>query len=90
MEIKPGLYKHFKGKLYRVIGVFKHSETMEDLVVYQGLYHSTDYGEHPRWARPVPMFFEQVDRDSYHGSRFQFLNQDGPFTCGDCGVDLSA
>ncbi len=88
MEIRAGLYKHFKGKLYRVVGVFRHSETLEELVAYQSLYHSIDYGAHPRWARPVPMFIEQVERDSYSGPRFQFLNEDGPFTCSDCGEEL--
>jgi len=88
MEITPGLYRHFKGTLYRVIGVFKNSESLDDLVVYQGLYHSKDYGPHPRWARPASMFTEEVIRDGYNGPRFQYLNEDGPFTCSDCGIQI--
>ena len=63
--IKPGIYRHFKGSLYRVIGVAKHSETEEELVVYQAMY-----GEYGLWVRPVSMFEEVIDKDGYHGPRF--------------------
>ncbi|MCF0111832.1 MAG: DUF1653 domain-containing protein [Erysipelotrichaceae bacterium] len=65
MMIKPGIYRHFKGSLYRVIGVAKHSETEEELVVYQAMY-----GEYGLWVRPVSMFEEVIDKDGYHGPRF--------------------
>ena len=68
MEIKPGTYRHFKGNCYEVIGVGRHSETMEEMVVYRALY-----GEHGLWVRPAAMWTEIVDRDGYHGPRFQFL-----------------
>lgn len=68
MEIKPGKYRHFKGNCYEVIGVGRHSETMEEMVVYRALY-----GEHGLWVRPAAMWTEIVDRDGYHGPRFQFL-----------------
>ena len=68
MEIKPGKYRHFKGNCYEVIGVGRHSETMEKMVVYRALY-----GEHSLWVRPAAMWTEIVDRDGYHGPRFQFL-----------------
>lgn len=68
MEIKPGKYRHFKGNCYEVIGVGRHSETMEKMVVYRALY-----GEHGLWVRPAAMWTEIVDRDGYHGPRFQFL-----------------
>ncbi len=55
MELEPGLYKHYKGNLYKVIGVAKHSETLEELVVYQALY-----GEYGLWVRPAKMFTERV------------------------------
>ncbi|MCC6643671.1 DUF1653 domain-containing protein, partial [Candidatus Peregrinibacteria bacterium] len=45
--IEPGIYRHYKGKNYRVIGVAKHSETMELMVVYQGLYNSEEFGDQP-------------------------------------------
>lgn len=65
MELKPGIYRHFKGKLYRLLYVAKHSETMEDMVVYQALY-----GERGIWVRPAAMWSEHVDREDYHGPRF--------------------
>ena len=68
MEIKPGKYRHFKGNCYEVIGVGRHSETMEEMVVYRALY-----GEHGLWVRPAATWTEIVDRDGYHGPRFQFL-----------------
>ena len=65
MELKPGLYRHFKGNLYRLLYVAKHSETLEPMVVYQALY-----GEMGIWVRPAAMWNEWVDRDDYHGPRF--------------------
>lgn len=70
-KIKPGRYRHFKGNEYRVIGVAKHSETLEELVVYQPLY-----GEGGLWVRPLAMFLEQVERDGKGMSRFTFLSDD--------------
>lgn len=66
MEIKPGKYRHFKGNLYEVIGIASHSETMEPMVVYRALY-----GEQGLWVRPASMWNEIVDKDGYHGPRFQ-------------------
>ena len=68
MEIKPGKYRHFKGNYYEVIGVAHHSETMEEMVVYRALY-----AEHGLWVRPASMWEEVVDRDGYHGPRFQYV-----------------
>ena len=65
MELKPGLYRHFKGNLYRLLYVAKHSETLEPMVVYQALY-----GEMGIWVRPAAMWNEWVDRDDYHGPQF--------------------
>ena len=70
MEIKPGKYRHFKGNYYEVIGIAHHSETMEDLVVYRALY-----GEQGLWVRPAAMWAEMVDRDGYHGPRFEYLGE---------------
>lgn len=70
MEIKPGKYRHFKGNLYEVIGVARHSETQEEMVVYRALY-----GEYGLWVRPAAMWAETVDRDGYHGPRFQFIGK---------------
>lgn len=70
MEIKPGKYRHFKGNLYEVIGVAQHSETQEEMVVYRALY-----GEYGLWVRPAVMWTETVDRDGYHGPRFQYIGK---------------
>lgn len=70
MEIKPGKYRHFKGNYYEVIGVAHHSETMEEMEVYRALY-----AEHGLWVRPASMWEEVVDRDGYHGPRFQYVDE---------------
>ena len=69
MDIQTGLYRHFKGNLYEVIGTATHSETREPMVVYRALY-----GEHDLWVRPAAMWSETVDRDGYHGPRFQYID----------------
>ena len=65
MDLKPGIYRHFKGNLYRLIGTAKHSETLEPMVVYEALY-----GNGGLWVRPAAMWSEMVQRDDYHGPRF--------------------
>ena len=69
-EIRPGRYRHFKGNEYRVIGTAQHSETMEELVVYQALY-----GELGLWVRPAKMWNETVERDGYCGPRFVYIGE---------------
>ena len=64
-EIQPGLWKHVKGNLYRVMYVALHSETGEEMVVYQALY-----GQRGMWVRPASMWLEHVERDGYSGPRF--------------------
>lgn len=63
-----GIYRHYKGNRYRVIGVSRHSETQENLVVYQCLY-----GDYSLWVRPVDMFFESVTIDGEQIPRFERL-----------------
>ena len=70
MDIKPGKYRHFKGNYYEVIGIAHNTETMEEMVVYRALY-----GEHGLWVRPAVMWTETVDRDGYHGPRFQYIGK---------------
>lgn len=64
-NVQPGRYRHFKGNEYQVLGLARHSETLEDMVVYRALY-----GEGGLWVRPVSMWLEAVDRDGYRGPRF--------------------
>ena len=70
MEIKPGRYRHFKGKEYQVIGVASHSETLEPMVVYRALY-----GEGGLWVRPAAMWTQQVEREGYSGPRFRYVGE---------------
>ena len=70
--IQPGRYRHFKGGEYRVLGTARHSETLEEMVVYQALY-----GQRGIWVRPASMWCEIVDRDGYHGPRFALVEADG-------------
>jgi hypothetical protein len=70
MELKPGKYRHFKGNEYELVGVAKHSETLEPMVVYRALY-----GEGGLWVRPASMWTEIVDKENYHGPRFQYVGE---------------
>lgn len=67
-ELKPGRYRHFKGNEYELLGVARHSETLEPMVVYRALY-----GERGLWVRPASMWSEQVERDGYCGPRFTYI-----------------
>ena len=59
-------YRHFKGNIYRVLHIAKHSETLEDMVVYQAMY-----GERSIWVRPKEMFDESIERDGKVIRRFE-------------------
>jgi hypothetical protein len=70
--IQTGIYQHYKGQKYRVIGVAKHSETLEDLVVYEALY------ENPKsklWVRPLNNFTENIEIDGKQTPRFQYIQE---------------
>ena len=69
-SIKPGRYRHFKGKEYEVLGVARHSETEEELVVYRALY-----GDFGLWVRPVSMWNETVERDGKTFRRFTYIGE---------------
>ena len=69
-SIKLGRYRHFKGKEYEVLGVARHSETEEELVVYRALY-----GDFGLWVRPVSMWNEAVERDGKTFRRFTYIGE---------------
>jgi hypothetical protein len=68
--MKLGIYKHYKGNEYRVIGVAKHSETLEDLVIYEALYNNKTS---KLWARPASMFSGEIEIGGKKVPRFQFI-----------------
>lgn len=71
MSVKPGRYRHYKGNDYIVIGVARHSETEEELVVY-----GQEYGERSLWVRPLAMFLETVEVDGQRVPRFEFVGEE--------------
>lgn len=68
-EIKLGRYRHFKGNEYEVIGIAKHSETLEPMVIYKALYDNGSL-----WVRPASMWNETVERDGKVFQRFTYIN----------------
>ena len=70
--MKMGLYQHYNGNYYHVIGVCRHSETLEEMVAYRGLY-----GDYGLWVRPKNMFLENVTIDGKERSRFEFIRELG-------------
>ncbi|MFO1092833.1 MAG: DUF1653 domain-containing protein [Planctomycetaceae bacterium] len=69
--LPPGRYRHYKGNAYIVLGVARHSETQEELVVYR-----QDYGDRSLWVRPRSMFEETVVVDGRRHPRFEFIGSD--------------
>ncbi len=74
-KIKIGKYKHFKGKEYQVIGVARHSEDLSELVIYQALYESEDFGKEALWARPIEMFLGTKNIDEKEIKRFEYIGE---------------
>ncbi|PIY93229.1 MAG: hypothetical protein COY69_02760 [Candidatus Magasanikbacteria bacterium CG_4_10_14_0_8_um_filter_32_14] len=72
IDIKKGIYKHYKGKEYKVLGIAKLEETLEDLVLYKPLYEQSlcDY-----WVRPITNFLEEVEIDGKKIPRFEFVSE---------------
>jgi len=70
MKLRIGLYRHYKGNMYQVLGVAKHSETMDELVVYRALY-----GERGLWVRPIGMFLESLEFNGELIQRFEFVRE---------------
>jgi hypothetical protein len=70
MKVIPGVYRHYKGNDYQVIGLAKHSEDESDLVVYRPLY-----GEGALWVRPLAMFIERVEINGQSVPRFAYTGE---------------
>ena len=68
MELRPGIYRHYKGNEYELIDIALHSETLEEMVVYRALY-----GERGLWVRPAAMWDEQIERDGQVMRRFTYI-----------------
>lgn len=67
-EIKPGKYRHYKGGMYEVVAVGKHSETLEDMVIYRALYEGGGF-----WVRPAYMWSETVKTEAGVQKRFEYI-----------------
>lgn len=67
-DIKLGLYEHYKGARYQVLGICRHSETLEKMVVYQAFY-----GGYGLWVRPLQMFTGTIVQDGQEVPRFKFI-----------------
>ncbi len=72
MELKMGVYQHYKGNKYLVMGIAKHSETLEKMVVYVTLYENE---ESKLWVRPLAMFLEEVEYEGVKQPRFKFVSE---------------
>jgi len=71
-NLKLGIYQHYKGNKYQVLGVAIHSETLEEMVIYKALY-----GEEITWVRPLKMFLENVEVDGKSKPRFSYVKSQG-------------
>jgi hypothetical protein len=71
LKIRPGRYRHFKGKEYLVLYTASHSETLERMIVYQALY-----GDHGVWVRPASMWDEMVEHDGKPVRRFEYCGEE--------------
>lgn len=69
-NLRPGVYRHFKGNEYLLLFLARHSETTEPMVVYRALY-----GGGGIWVRPARMWTEEVKREDYQGPRFSFVRE---------------
>jgi len=68
-NLKLGNYEHYKGKIYKVLGVGRHSETLAELVIYQA-----QYGDYDIWLRPIKMFTEKININKKEVPQFKFIN----------------
>ena len=72
MNFKSGIYRHYKGNHYQIIGIARHSETLEELVVYKALYQSEGQN---LWVRPLSMFIEIIEFNGNKTPRFEYIGE---------------
>ncbi|MGV8161942.1 MAG: DUF1653 domain-containing protein [Candidatus Nanoarchaeia archaeon] len=68
-----GYYLHYKNKPYKLLGIVRHSETLEEMIHYRALYTSKDFGKKAEWVRPKEMFFENLTYNDKEVPRFKFV-----------------
>lgn len=77
MDVKiNATYRHFKGNLYKVIAIARDSETLEEIVIYQALYNSEEFGENAIWARKKGNFTSNVQINGKETKRFEIEKED--------------
>lgn len=74
-KLSCGKYQHYKGNFYEVLGTVRHSETLEELVLYKALYDSPEFGKDQLWVRPVEMFCEEINLNGKKMPRFKFIGE---------------
>lgn len=72
--IKKGTYRHYKGNFYELIDIARHSESLEDVVIYRALY-----GDFGLWVRPLRMFIEEIENNGVIQKRFELINEDSAY-----------
>ena len=73
-KLQTGIYSHYKGKKYEVLGVVKHSETLEPMALYKAMYDSTEFGPNALWVRPLELFLEKINvGGGKEQPRFEFI-----------------
>ena len=68
--IPLGLYRHYKGNLYEVVGFARHSETLENMIIYKALY-----GERGTWVRPLSMWDNLIEAEGKTVERFEYVSE---------------
>jgi hypothetical protein len=70
-----GTYQHYKGPLYKLLNCGRLEENLEDVIIYQALYNSEEFGNNPIWVRKKNNFFEEVDFNGQKVPRFKYLEE---------------
>ena len=76
MSVRVGVYEHYKGKRYQVIGLGKIEATLEDVVIYKPLYEVKEFPQDMFWVRPVKVFTEDVEIDGEMRPRFKYIGEE--------------